>query len=153
MIRCYSDSGTLVNSVGATSIATSLFLTDTTYLGMITNVYRNTQGTTDGELRGIWQSLEYVTINYPDEEDIEIVTDCESLVKKFNSLLKGAPINTVLEDSVPKGIKYYKTWKDIMKMCEGKKVTVYHVKGHQESHNPNKVCDLISTFMLNKMKI
>lgn len=141
---CYSDGGTCeVSATEKLTAATSIFLTEDTYRGMLTNIY-TVESTTEGELKAIWQALKYAVTSYPDENDLEIISDCQSLVGVFKKLLKGSPLYS--------DAKYYDIWVDIMRMCEGKNVSCSHIKGHQVEHNPNKVCDLVSSFILAKMR-
>ena len=144
MIHAYSDSGTHTGAHENISVATSLFLTDDMYLNTVTKVYYNTESTTEGELLGICQSMEFITTQYPKEKYIEIITDSESLVYAYRKYLAGVPIK--------RSAKYYKRWKKLLELSKGKKVKVSHIASHQEEHNPNKVCDLIASATLAKMR-
>lgn len=144
MIHAYSDSGTFIGHSGTISVATSLFLTESTYIDTLTKVYRDVESTTEGELLGICQSLEYLTTKYPNEIDIEVITDSETLANRYLQYLAGK--------KPKKSIKYFERWRRLMELSKDKNITVSHIRGHQDEHNPNKVCDMLSANLLQRMR-
>ena len=140
MTKIYSDSSTIDNM----SVATSLFLTESLFLNMITRVYDKVESPTEGELLSIVQSIRYMREEYPEEKSIELYCDCISVVDQYTNILKTGVI--------PDDIKYRKRWIDLLEYSKGLNITAKHIQAHQETHNPNKICDRVSYTVLQRLR-
>lgn len=140
MTKIYSDSSTIDNM----SVATSLFLTESLFLNMITRVYDKVESPTEGELLSIVQSIRYMCEEYPEEKNIELYCDCISVVDQYTNILKTGVI--------PDDIKYRKRWIDLLEYSKGLNITAKHIQAHQETHNPNKICDRVSYTILQRLR-
>lgn len=140
MTKIYSDSSTIDNM----SVATSLFLTESLFLNMITRVYDKVESPTEGELLSIVQSIRYMREEYPEEKNIELYCDCVSVVDQYTNILKTGVI--------PDDIKYRKRWIDLLEYSKGLNITAKHIQAHQETHNPNKICDRVSYTILQRLR-
>lgn len=140
MTKIYSDSST----VKGISVATSLFLTDTLFRNILTHTYEDVESPTEGELLSILQSIKYIREEYPEEKNIELYCDCISVVAQYTNILETGII--------PADIKYRKRWEELLEYSKGLNIEAKHIQAHQESHNPNKICDRVSYTILQKLR-
>lgn len=140
MIKAFSDSSTVDNK----SAATSIFLTNTQYLGIITDVYTNVESATEGELIAVIQSLKHIKENYPEEVNVVLYCDCISIVSQCRTIIR--------DKAIPANVKYRKRWEEFLSLIDGLNIRIRHIHAHQESHNSNKVCDKLSNVVAQRMR-
>lgn len=132
MLKVYTDCSTINSSAAATSI----YLTNTEYVDMFTDTYENVKSTTEGELLAIIQSVRYVVDNMPDVTELDVHSDCISVINVCDYIIKNARL--------PKNIKYRQRYQEFLECSKKIKIHLHHVRAHQNSHNVNKACDKIS---------
>ena len=128
MIYIYTDT-TVTN---AHAVCTSFIITDTNYLGCITNVYDNVLGSIHGELLAILQGLKYVDSksNAFKEKDITVFTDSKEAIQHITNATKTK--------------HFVKLVNDIASIRGRYNVKLEYIRGHAIEHSPNKVVDLMS---------
>lgn len=139
VLKIYTDSSTVDES----SAATSIYVTDTRYIGMITHVYE-VASATEAELLSVLQAMRYFWEEELPYKEIDIYCDCKSIVEQLRDIL--------LTDRIPEDIKYRDKWVELFDLCKGLDINAHHVKGHQEVHNLNKVCDKLSHSVVQKLR-
>lgn len=132
MLYGYSDASMKDNKV----VATSLILSDSHFIDCFTKEYDNISTSTEAELRGVIQTVQYIKKHCNKEHQVVIITDNKAVALKY--------INILSNWVVPKNSANYESYKQLLELSEGFKVNVQNIRGHQESHNPNKVCDIMS---------
>ena len=131
MLQAYCDASTK----GATAVATTFIITEDTYVTCFTNTYHDVRSSTHAELLGVLQTIKYVHDHLEDKR-VMIFNDNLSIVTQYISILAtwNVPDDVVERDTYLELLKYSKD------MC----ISVKHIHGHQHSHNPNKICDILS---------
>lgn len=137
MLRAYTDAAYADN----TGVATSLFLSDTIFYGMITIVYTDVISSTEAELRGILQSVKWVRKHMPEVKKMELYTDCRTLRSAYLNILSN-------KMRVPSNIAFPDIWKDVVTSMGDMRVRIVHTPAHLEGFNENKVCDKLSNAVL-----
>ena len=120
MIYIYTDTS-LQNNIAT---CTSLILSDTNFIGLVTETYEGICGSIHGELLAILQGIERVN---PTTESIQVYTDSIEAIDHIN----GKVYVDKLIDIVNK-INTFTT------------VQIFYTKGHAEAHTPNKVVDILA---------
>lgn len=138
-LKVYTDSST----VGDVAAATTIIVTDTQYIGMFTDTYE-VASATEGELLSVLQSIKFLREHDLTDRQISIYCDCMSVVNQLKEIL--------CKQEIPEDIKYRKRWVELFDLCSGLDVTAHHVRGHQESHNFNKVCDKLSNSVVQRWR-
>lgn len=123
------------------AVTTCFVLTADNFLGCKSFVHEDVTSTLQAELYGIRDGLEYVISSGKDKEPITVYCDSYPAV----DLMKCKSI-----DLLP--TQFRDLVQDTLKLCNGRNVNFMLIKGHQESHNPNKVVDLISNSVLRFIK-
>ena len=106
--------------------------------------YENLPTSTNGELLAVINGLEWVCQNRPEEREIELNIDNLSIATRIAEYPKNV--------SVPSGPMSH-LWVHIFVLLDRfDNVTVYHIPAHQETHNPNKACDVLCAALLRPYK-
>ena len=135
MIEVYTDA-----SVSNGKAVTSCIVLDPkTFIGYNVKHFSNVSSSLQGELLGIREALKYV-VNHT-EPASDIIIYCDS-----NAALELVNLN---DDTKP--VRFTKIITDIRKYKSIVNVKFQLIKGHQSTHNPNKVVDLISNSVLRTM--
>lgn len=133
MIEIYTD----VSIAKGHGVATCFILTPVNFMGYNTFEYTDINSSLQGELFGIRDGLKYALSVLDTEDVMTVYCDNKAAI---------ALIQAVMEN---KSITKFKTIvNNIVKMCEGKDIRFVLIQGHQTSHNPNKIVDLISNSVL-----
>ena len=135
MIEVYTDASV---SQGK-AVVTCLVLDPTSFIGCNVVDYSNVTSSLHGELLGIRDALTY-TLDHTEPAN-EIIIYCDS----------NAALDLVNLDDNVKIERFSNLIKDIRKLKKNKKIKFQLIKGHQSTHNPNKVVDLISNSILRTM--
>ena len=136
MVRIFTDAS-VANGKG---VSTCFILTDTNFLGYNTFTYESVRTSVEGELLGILNAIKYYnTLNC---EDSEIIIYCDSihainLVADFEAGLTSTQIRI-----------YNKILRELVEAKQMYPISLELIQGHQTTHNPNKVVDLISNSTL-----
>lgn len=132
MVDIYTDSSV----VGSKAASTTLILLGPLYGGLYTNIFEDVETTTEGELLAIIQSIKEVKRHYPEEKDLQLMSDCSSVVNIGQTIIDSG--------SLPDNVKCSQRYEELLEECSGLNITIKHVLGHMNNHNANKVCDRLS---------
>ena len=132
MYYAYSDASTR----GDSGAATTLILTDSEFVTCFTNVYEGVSSSTEAELLGVVQTMQYINQHCSPNSKVVLLTDSKAIAVKYIKILS----NWV----VPKNTDFYSYYVKLLQYSTGFNVSVQHIRGHQHTHNPNKVCDILS---------
>ena len=136
MLYVYSDAA----SKGTKAVATTFIITEDTFITCFSNVYENVSSSVTAELLGTVQAMKYVYENCSDEVQVVVLIDNKSIVIKYIKVLSEWVVE---EDDENKEL-----YEQLLVYSEGFKINVQHIRGHQHTQNPNKVCDVISKVYL-----
>ena len=120
MIKIYTDTSLNKN----TATCTSLILSETNFIGLVTNEYKDVYGSIHGELLAILQGLKRLE---GCAEPIEVYTDSKEAIAHINRSITSNKLQDLIGE-----INQYKN------------VAYKYIKGHTIEHSPNKVVDIIS---------
>lgn len=134
MLYGYSDASVINKSAAATT----LIIDDNSFITCFTNTYENVNST-EAEFLGVLQTMAYISENCTDKK-VVLLTDNKTVVLRCISALSNW--------KVADGSLYEDYLKQFLKMCKSFSVSVQNIRGHQQSHNPNKICDIISRIYL-----
>jgi len=126
MIYIYSDATT----TNGHAVCTSFIITDTTYLGVVTQNYDNVFGSIHGELLAIKQGLDYICNLDLNDEDVVIYTDNREALQHIQSATKSKHFQRLLASINDFKDKYN------IQFC--------YIEGHSSEHNPNKTVDILA---------
>lgn len=132
MIDVYTDASVSKGKAAATCFV----LTPNAYLGCRTFEYDNINSGIHGELVGLRDGIKYA---------LEVVKDSTEPITVYCD--SSSAIN-LIKDKCAKSHTFKEIVTDINSLCDGHTVHFMLIKGHQVSHNPNKVVDLISNSVL-----
>ena len=132
VLYAYSDASVK----GSKAAATTLIVDDTKFIACFTNNLPDNTKSTEAELRGVVQTMYYISENCSTDRDIVIVTDNKAIAIKYITLLK--------TQEVSGNSMYRSLYEELLKYSKGFHINVQNIRGHQQSHNPNKVCDVLS---------
>ncbi len=130
MIDVYTD----VSVRKGKAIATCFVISPLNFLGCRTFEYTGVCSALQGELLGIRDGLNYVLNELIIDDAVTVHCDSISAVEQVNGT---SPLK-----------QFQKITKSIHSMCADKEVCFEYIKGHQATHNPNKIVDLISNSVL-----
>lgn len=132
MIRVFTDAAVAKD----TAVVSAIVLTDTDYLGFETRCYKDVSNSCLGELYGVLTGLQLLPRDC--KEKIIIYTDSNQTVHLLSDNTKCLePSQSVVDE--------------IHELMYGLDIDIVHFKGHQQSHNPNKVVDLTSKKVLRNL--
>jgi ribonuclease HI len=144
MLLAYSDAGLYRERGRPVCAAVSVILSESRFIKLLVSKHRGVTSPDSGELIGVCQSLEYLARNYGSHDCYAVYTDSCMTIGRFNEYR----ISGVLD--VPKCDE--KRWQRLLELCAGKNVLFRHVQAHLNEHNPNKICDMIATKALNRVR-
>lgn len=137
MLKAYTDAAYNKDS----GVATSLFLSETTFYGILTVIYPDVISSTEAELRGILQSIKWVRKHMPEVKKMEMYTDCRTLKTAYLTILSNRM-------RVPNNMAFADIWRDVIRTMGDMRVRLIHTPAHLEGFNENKVCDKLSNAVL-----
>lgn len=132
MLFAYSDAS-VKGSIGA---ATTLIMTEDTFVTCFTKRYDKVSSSTEAELLGVVQTMSYISSNCKDEDKVVLLMDNKSIAVKYIRILSTW--------TVPRNMEFRDKYIKLLDMSRDFNVNVQHIRGHQHTHNPNKVCDILS---------
>lgn len=133
MVEIYTD----VSLAKGRGVATCFVMSSTSYIGYNMFEYTALNSSLQGELLGIRDGIKYVASLNTANEPVTLYCDNKAAISLINSKLAGKSIN-----------KFERIVTDIVK-AQGKMCVEYKlIQGHQSSHNPNKIVDLMSNSVL-----
>lgn len=132
MYYAYSDASTRDDSCAATS----LILTDDKYVTCFTNVYEHVSSSMEAELLGVVQTMQYISQHCPASSKVVLLTDSKAIAVQYIRILSTWKVR--------EGCDFYEYYTKLLQYSAGFNVNVQHIRGHQHTHNPNKVCDILS---------
>ena len=138
MIKIFTDAS-VAHGKG---VSTCFILTDYNYLGYNTFTYENVKTSVEGELLGILNAIRYFdTLGYNDE----VVIYCDSihaitLIQNMEAGQTNSQINL-----------YKKILRELVGLKRKYSMSIELIQGHQTTHNPNKIVDLVSNSTLRFM--
>ena len=113
-----------------------MITTDTHFITCFENEYNEVESSIHAELLGVVQAMKYVSAHYPKGTQIAVFTDSRTVALKYIQILAAK--------SVAKNSLYFREYDSLLKLSEGYIINVQHIRGHQDTHNPNKVCDILA---------
>ena len=134
MLLAYCDASYTTST--KTAVATTFICTEDTFINCFTNVYKGIDHSVHAELLGVHQTMKYISENCKSGSKVVLATDSRTVLLKYISILA----NWI----VPANSDYYKEYSDLLRFSKDFNVNVQHVRGHQYTHNPNKICDILS---------
>lgn len=133
MVEVYTDA-----SVAKGSAVVSCFMvTSDQFIGAETTHYDNVDSSLQAELYGIRDGVKYV-VKKPELNDIVVYCDSQSALDLVQQRCDNVEGSTLFKNIVD----------EILTLSQGKNISFILIKGHQLSHNPNKVVDLMSNSLL-----
>lgn len=132
MYLAYSDASVK----GKKCAAATLVMTEDTFIACFTKRYTNVSSSTEAELLGVIQTMEYVNANCSKEDSIVLLMDNKSVALRFIRMLS--------TKRVPNKIEFKDKYDYLLKLSTDFNISIQHIRGHQYTHNPNKVCDILS---------
>lgn len=132
MIEVYTDASV---ARGA-AMVTCFIITSDQFIGANTTKYTNIGSSLQAEFLGIRDGIRYVS-DRKKSDDIVVYCDSQSaidLIQRRDDTGVDVPFANVVDE--------------ILTLCSGRNVSFILIKGHQLSHNPNKVVDLMSNSLL-----
>ena len=132
MLLAYCDASTK----GGKAVATTLILTEKVFITCFSKTYDNVESSTHAELLSVLQTVQYVRESCPNAHRVVLFNDNLSVVTQFISALSSW--------SVPPNVNNPEIFEQLLKYSRGLSLSVQHIHGHQHTHNPNKVCDILS---------
>lgn len=136
MLRAYCDAS---RKNGRVSIS-AILLTSNLYVDYEVRILPDVITTSHGELRAVMLVFEMISRNYDTPQDVCIYSDSASIVQQFNT--------TLTTGKIPKNRVYYEDWVRLAEMCEKSKVTVRHIKSHQNVRSCHYACDCAARAIL-----
>lgn len=134
MLFAYCDASYTTSTKRAA--ATTFICTEDTFITCFTKVYNDIESSVHAELLGVHQTMKYISENCKGIDKVVLATDSRTVAVKYISILA----NWI----VPSTHEYYAEYKDLLNFSKDFNVNVQHVRGHQYTHNPNKICDVLS---------
>ena len=128
----YSDATTKAS----TAVATTLLLTEDTFVACFSKRYENVSSSVEAELLGVVQTMEYLAQECSDESRIVLLMDNKSIIVKYIRILS--------QWAVPENQDFKPLYERLLACSKGFNINIQHIRGHQHTHNPNKVCDILS---------
>lgn len=132
MLFAYSDASVK----GSKGAATTLILTEDTFITCFTKRYDKVSSSTEAELLGVVQTMEYISTYCKKEDKVVLLMDNKSIAVRY--------IKVLSTWSVPNRVEFKECYEKLLSMSKDFNVNVQHIRGHQHTHNPNKVCDILS---------
>ena len=126
MIKIYTD----VSTRGGNAVATCFITSTTNFIGYRIFEYTQICSALQGELLGIRDGLQYLQSLDISDREVLLYCDSQAALDQINGVSKTPMFKTLISD--------------IQKECSDLDIKFYYIQGHQRSHNPNKVVDLIS---------
>lgn len=132
MFEIYTDASVS----NGNAVSTCLVISPDAFLGYTVNQYTDITSSLHGELLGILDGIRYAkkTVLKPDDKAV-LYSDSNSAVSLLNSKKTNSAVGADIIQ-------------DIYAECSNYNITFEVVKGHQSSHNPNKIVDLTSNTVL-----
>lgn len=134
MINIYTDASYVDNK----AVTVGLILSDKAFIGCVINEQENVISTLQAELISIRDSLRYLNKNKLSDET---TLYCDSMQAVDICNEKQEPLS-----------KYKKITQDIINIKCKYNVNIKYIKGHQYSHNSNKIVDLLGKSILAEMR-
>lgn len=137
MLSLYSDASKMVT--GTTAAASTIIIDDSDqFRALVTNIYHNVRSSDHAELLGVVQGLDWVCKNAP-KEDIRIICDSLSIAERIAAYPQDRRVVSSPSAS---------TWIHLFNLLDRlHPPLVAHIKAHQPTHNPNKACDVLCTWL------
>ena len=132
MLLAYCDASTK----GKRAVATTLIMTETTFITCFSVTYEDVDSSTHAELLSVLQTVRYIREKCSNARRIVLFNDNLSVVLQF--------INALANWDVPPGVNNPEIFEKLLEYSKGMSISVQHIHGHQHTHNPNKVCDTLS---------
>lgn len=132
MLLAYCDASFKDNK----AVATTLITTEDTFITCFSKTYTDVSSSVKAELLGVLQTMEYINNNCTKEKQVALFTDSRTIAVKYISMLS--------KWEVPPNEKEYEIYKKLLQYSASFNVNIQHIRGHQHTHNPNKVCDILS---------
>lgn len=132
MLFAYSDASVK----GSTGAATTLIITEDTFVTCFTKKYTNVSSSTEAELLGVVQTMEYISTHCKKEDKVVLFMDNKSIAIKY--------IKALSTWNVSNKVEFKECYERLLDMSRDFNINVQHIRGHQHTHNPNKVCDILS---------
>lgn len=133
-VYMYSDGSHITGTYRGRAV--TILLTDTSYLGCVVSKGPFVSSS-QAELQGFLQGLEYLMTNKIDVTDVVARVDHESLVDLFYRHKSGSKSD----------VKLSPMWRKVMKLARDINLKVEYFKGHQDNVNCNKACDIIAALV------
>lgn len=132
MLLAYSDASV----IGDACAATTLIVTEDAFVTCFTKKYTNVSSSTEAELLGVLQTMEYIGEHCKQADKVVMLMDNRSVAMKYIRILSAW--------SVPQRIGFRDKYVRLLELSKNFNVNIQHIRGHQHTHNPNKVCDILS---------
>lgn len=136
MLSIYTDASVKNNK----AVATCFILSSKLFIGHNVFEFNNIGTSTLGEILGAINSIKYAVSIADESEPIQLFSDSFAM----RNLLK-YDLDTTTYDQA---LMYKEELKELKSLLEKHNINLRLIKGHQASHNPNKVVDLISNSVL-----
>ena len=136
MLFAYSDAS-VKNNLG---VATTFIVTEDTFVTCFSKAYPNVSSSVEVELLGVVQTMEYIYMNCKDEHYVVLLMDNKSIAVRYIKMLSNWKIS--------KNVEFYDKYSKLLEMSKGFNINIQHIRGHQHTHNPNKICDVLSKVYL-----
>lgn len=132
MLLAYCDASYKNNK----AIATTLITTEDTFVTCFSKPYTDVSSSVKAELLGVLQTIEYIYNGGFKDKQVVLFTDSRTIALKYISILA--------KWEVPENEKEAEIYKKLLFYSSTFNINVQHIRGHQHTHNPNKVCDILS---------
>lgn len=133
-INIYTDGSSKKDRLGS---CTAIIFSDSDFLGIVKEA-SNFKGNDKAELKGVINGLEYVLNNKLDGSNVTVFTDYKKIVNVY--------YNRHLEKY--EAYKEQELWQRLFELSSKLHFNIKRVRGHQNEHNPNKTCDILSKLRL-----
>lgn len=132
MFEIYTDASVS----NGNAVSTCLVISPDAFIGYTVNRYTGISSSLHGELLGILDGIRYAkkAVLKPEDKTV-LYSDSNSAVSLLNSKKYSNAVDTSILQA-------------IYDECADYDITFEVVKGHQSSHNPNKIVDLTSNTVL-----
>ena len=140
MLFAYSDASVK----GNIGVATTFIVTEDTFITCFSKTYGNVSSSVEVELLGVVQTMEYIYEHCKHERMVVLLMDNKSIAVRYIKMLSNW--------RVPKVTDFRAHYENLLEMSKGFVINIQHIRGHQHTHNPNKICDVLSKVCLSYSK-
>lgn len=135
MVEAYSDCSRRNSKVASSAIV----VTEDYYVDSIAEVNPDTVGTHAGELEGMLMAMRIVADNIPKGEEVNLYSDCESIVTSLQAYLAGTKKLPAPQDNA--------IWEELLAISANYKLTPMYTRGHLSTVSCNTFCDLVARLL------